>query len=187
MDNKVKIIDGKYHVTADLAAQICGVTKITLTNWRQRSNPPPFDDKSKLYELDALGDWVRTKQIYKKGKGGSYPWKPINDPTPVTMPGMAKPLKEDQEERYKRLRADKLEMEIQEKAGDLVFADEVMIAMTAMVSRVKTRMLSVATSIAPLINVKMKAVAIEQIIEAEIRIALEELSPDWKSEIEEDQ
>jgi len=190
----LRIINGKFYVTTVVAAQLCGVSMQSLNSWRKRANPPPYDDQYELYPVDSLGEWVRTEQIYRKGVGGKYPWKPdmsryggkhVVTSTPVTMmPGMEPPVPEDQEERLKRLRADKLEMEIMQKAGMLILADEVTLAMSSMVTNVKSRLLGLPAETAETLALKTDAIEVQEYLDEEITIALEELTPDWTKEID---
>jgi hypothetical protein len=189
----LQLIDGSYYVTRAVAAQLCSVTKSTLASWHQQPNAPPFDSETMLYNLVDLGEWIRREQIYKMGKGGSYPYRADMTryadykPPVITLPGMTLHKDEDQKERYERLRGDKLEMEIQEKAGQLVDADSVLIAMTAMASRVKTRLMSVPTALAPVITGMKDRAKVQSTIKDEIAIALEELSGDYRSEMDYDE
>lgn len=187
-----QLINGTFYVSTEAAAQICGVAKTTMIAWRKMPNAPDYDTDLRMYALTALGEWVRGEQIYKRGKGSAFPWKPdmsrfpsSEQPsfsTPVTiLPGMiaSEPvIKEDQETRVKRLRGDKLEMEIQQKAGELVNADEVLIVLSSMISRVKTRILSLPTALAATVTGKTDRVEVQAIIEDKIHATLEELSTD---------
>ncbi len=179
----INLINGIFHVSVDIAAQICGVTHATMLNWRKQPNPPPYNQSHDLYPLTELGDWIRTQQIFKAGKGGSYPWKPdMSRFGPVTsLPGTEK---ETQKDRVERLRGDKIQMELEEKAGRLVNADEVEIAWSNILSRVKMRILSVPMVVSPTVSGISDENEISVVIENEIREALEELVVGWRSEIE---
>ena len=199
---QIALIRGSYFINTESAAQLCGVAKSTLIAWRKQPNAPPYDTKLKMYSLIELGEWIRTEQIYKRGKGGTFPWQPdmsrypasaqptpIQTQAPVTiLPGMTAPepiYDEDQDTRVKRLRGDKLEMEIQQKAGELVNADEVLIALSSMISRVKTRILSLPTSLAATVTGKTDRVEVQTMIEEKIHATLEELSADPFKELTE--
>ena len=174
------------------AAQMCGVSKSTMIQWRKQPNTPPYNDDVGMYPATDLGDWIRTEQIFKKGKGGALKWLPplsrfpsSNKPTSVTMlPGMDEPPdREDPDDRIKRLRGDKLEMELQERAGELVNADELLIALSSMVSRVKMRILSLPTALASTVTGMTDRVEVQTIIEEKIHAALDELSVDPVKEV----
>jgi len=189
----MKLINGTYYINTEAAAQLCGVAKTTVIAWRKQPNAPLYDDELKMYPLPELGKWIRGEQIYKKGKGGKFPWKPDMSrfpgsitsvkPTlsPVTMlPGMSStpPIKEDQDDRVKRLRGDKLEMELRERAGELVNADELLIVMSSMMSRVKTRLMGLPTALASLVVGNTNRVEIQAMIEDRLYATLDELSTD---------
>jgi phage terminase Nu1 subunit (DNA packaging protein) len=178
----VEIKDGVFYVHADLAAQIFGITVQTLYQWKSQPEPPPFNEELNKYPLTEIGDWIRNKQIHRTGKGGSKPWKSL-DAVERRLPGMTV---EDQKVRLERLRADKLQIEIDTITGKLVEVDEVTIAMTSMVSRVKTRLLSIPTSIAPVITGVEDMYEVQEEIEKSILVALEELSSDWRNSEETD-
>jgi hypothetical protein len=178
------ITNGRFYVTVEVAAQLCGVTVQSLYRWRTMPDPPPFHEKYG-YPLKKLGEWIRKEQIYKKGKGGSFPWKPDmsrfgEDTSEPSLPGLTPKRKESQKDRLDRLRGDKMEMDLQIKAGKLVVAEDVEIAMASMVSRVKTRLLSIATQLAPIITGKSDQFDVQADIEESVRDALQELSSDWR-------
>lgn len=189
-NDELIFIENRAFVSSTLAAQIVGVTVQSLTNYKKRVNPPPYDPMVKMYPLDELGDWIRREQIYMKGKGGNYPFKPdftrYDDHVEQTflLPGMED---ESQKERYERLRGDKLEMEIQEKAGKLVDVDLVHEAMTSMVSRVKTRLLSIPTHLAPVVTSIEDRYEVQTQIDNAVKTALEELSADYNEVVENDE
>ena len=193
----LQLDDGRFYVTVKVASQLCGVGVQTMRNYRDRPNPPPYNKDKDMYPVIELGEWIRTEQIYKQGVGGTYPFKPDmsrfgdgigkTDPTVNMMPGLTAPepvKKETQQERYERLRADKLEMEINAKAENFVLADEVLLAMSSMVSNVKTRLLAIPSQVASELAIKTDPVAVQEYLNEEMYIALESLTPDWTKEIE---
>ena len=187
----MQLINGTYYVNTEAAAQLCGVAKTTVIAWRKQPNAPTYDNELKMYPLPELGEWVRGEQIYKRGKGGAFPWKPdmsrfpspapSSSPPVTILPGMERPepeYNEDAETRVKRLRGDKLEMEIQQRAGELVDADELLIVLSSMISRVKTRILSLPTALAATVTGNTDRVQVQAMIEEKIHATLEELSTD---------
>lgn len=193
----MQLINGTYYVNTEAAAQLCGVSKTTVIAWRKQPNAPTYDNDLKMYPLPELGDWMRGEQIYKRGKGGAFTWKPDMSrfpssaqllPSPVTiLPGMEKPEvnhDEDAETRVKRLRGDKLQMEIQERAGELVDADEMLIVLSSMISRVKTRILSLPTALAATVTGNTDRVQVQSMIEEKIHATLEELSTNPMQDLE---
>lgn len=191
----IALVSGSFYINTEAAAQLCGVTKVTIRAWRKQPKAPPYDEQMDMYNLSELGEWIRREQIYKRGKGGKFPYKPdmsrygepIVQPVAPVLPGMKAPpslVKEDQDERVKRLRGDKIEMELQEKARTLVNADEVLMAMSSMASRVKTRLMSLPTSLAPAVTGKDDRTEVQSIIDKGVRAALDELSGDYRKEID---
>ena len=188
----IELINGTYYINTEAAAQLCGVAKTTLIAWRKQPDAPIYDTELKMYALPDLGDWIRGEQIYKRGKGGVFPWKPDisrfpgttsvkpTSPTVTILPGMSRPddlpLHEDQDERVKRLRGDKIEMELQEKAGELVNGDEVVIVLSSMLSRVKTRLMGLPSSLAAAVTGKLDRIEVQAIIEDKLYSTLDELS-----------
>lgn len=177
--------DGKLYVSPDTAAVLCGTTKVTLINWRAQENPPPFNDAIKAYPLAELGVWIRSELIFKKGKGGSYPMLPDLSRIPgrAVMPTLSKPSrvdKNDAEIRLKTLQADKVEMELKQTAGELIPVEDVTHALTNMIMRVKTRLLRIPTSLAPLVTGLSDVYGVQKRLEDGVREALEELSEDWR-------
>lgn len=194
LKSQIKLINGTFYVNVEAAAQICGVSTTTMHRWRKQPDAPPFDDKLKMYPLTGLGDWVRKVQPYRRGNGGSYEWCPpledhpyyvkpkTRNSSPVVMlPGMEPPepeFNEDYETRIKRLKGDELQMKLNERAGELVNADELLISLSSMISRVKTRLLSLPTALAVTVTGKVDRVEVQAMIEDKLHAALEELSTD---------
>jgi len=189
--DKVIFKDGTAYVSARVAAQICSASMASLISWRKQPDPPPYDDDLEMYPCVALGDWIRQRQIFRHGRGNAKSWAPDFEANGYFKRGTASKSNpdEDQEERLRRLRADKLEMEIQEYAGTLVVADHVLITMTAMASRVKTRIMSIPTTAAAQLVGKTSRTDIQEVLMKQVRAALEELSGDWRDvdESEDDQ
>lgn len=182
----VEHTDGKLYISADAAALMCGTTRVTMLNWRKQENPPPYNDEINMYPLAELGVWSRTELLFKKGKGGAYPNLPDLSRIPgrAAMPTMGKQParldKHDAEIRLKTLQADKVEMELQQAAGELIPVTDVTHALTNMVMRVKTRLLKIPTAIAPLVVGLTDVYAVQERLEDGVREALDELSEDWR-------
>lgn len=195
MSKELVLKNGEYWVNVNVAAQFCNVTVQTINNWRRSPNPPPFDSREKLYPVIELGEWARLEQIYRSGRGGSFPYKPdmrrFGKSARPALPGM--PVEPetvfiDQKQRLTKLQADKVEMDLRENANDLIRADDVLSAIIGMNTRIKTRFLGVASMIAPSVAGENDAHAVQKIIDETIREILEELSTDWQNEeIEDDE
>ena len=100
------------------------------------------------------------------------PTSASDSPEPIT--------KNDAEIRLKTLQADKVEIELKQAAAELIPVDEVTRALTNMAMRVKTRLLRIPTSLAPLITGLTDVHAVQKRLEQDVREALEELSMDWR-------
>lgn len=174
------------YLTQAVAAVLCDVTPLTMTNWDKQPNPPPRDPMTGLYPARALGRWMRSEQLFKTGRGGGFPFMPDMSrasgiPSSVAGGGDDQPTtKLNEEIRLIKARADKAEIEVAEKAGQLIPVEEVSSAWTKLVMRVKTRLLKLPTTIAPMVHGMPDVHDVQAEIERGVREALEELSRDWQ-------
>jgi len=74
------------------------------------------------------------------------------------------------------IRAEMLELDYRKKRGELIEREKVMHMVTGIISISKTKLLSIPTKVAPLIVGSDSIKKIKNIIEKEIRFALEELA-----------
>lgn len=192
---RFKIIDGRHYVDKTVAAEMLGINEQTLINYRRKADPPPYNSDLMMYPVGDFCKWMRETYMFKTGKGGAPQYGdlfarngyvPKSTAAPVLLPGMANP-DEDQDTRLKRLKADKAEIELKKITGELIPVDEIEIAMSEMLSRVKMKILSLPTSISPLISGKQNPIEIQEVIEKNVRSALEELSGDWKAELNDEE
>jgi hypothetical protein len=182
--------DGKTYITPELTALLCGTTTVSLRNWREQEHPPPYNIELNMYPAEELGVWIRTELIFKRGRGGSYPNLPdlSRFPSKVLPTGPDAPVtKQDADIRLKTLQADKLEIELMEKAGELIAVEDVTTTLSSMIVRVKTRLLRMPSAIAPTVAGMSDTNAVQKRLEAEVREALDELSEDWQSQQEPEQ
>lgn len=186
-----KPVDSKMMLPPDIVAAICDVAPQTMITWRKRNVGPPFDEVLKMYPARALGEWLSRERPFMQGKGGGYPYlpDPSRFPTGFVLSGddgAGQVLTKEQEEvRYKRAQADEKELDIAERAGQLVKADDVTMAWIDIVSRVKTRLTRIPSALAPLVHGKKDVYDIQATLESGIREALDELSDDWRDTKEE--
>jgi phage terminase Nu1 subunit (DNA packaging protein) len=157
---------------SEQAAELLGVSLATLNNWLKSDDPPPRNIVDGTYPLAELGDWIRQKQILKKGRGGGRPWLPDLS----ILSGDPRASKIDEETRLKRLQADKVELDLMERRGELVEASEVSSAWQSILSRVRSRLLKMPSSIAPIVAPLTDPHEIQKRIDDSVREALEELS-----------
>lgn len=187
----IKEHDGVFHVSPTIAGIMCDANPVTLMNWRKQPNAPPFNDGIKMYPVDKLGQWIRQEMIFKPGRGGGYPYLPDltrlpgrgSMPTKVTGRQGQLGDKNEAETRLKTLQADKLEIELKQMSKELIPVDIVSDALIKMVLRVKSRLLQIPSTVAPLVVNNPDVYAIQKLIEDGVREALEELSGDWQDAI----
>ena len=176
-DRPFKFINGEIWVDYKTAAVICNVTPQTFTSWiRNDSPPPPHDPVMNLCPLRQLGEWVRKEQTLKVGRGRARPYLPDLSRLETHASAQGPSTGETVEGRLKRLQGDKIEMELRERAGELVEADGVKEAMGTVVSNVKTHLLGIAPKVAPLVAEKSDRYTCQEIIADAVTLALEELS-----------
>lgn len=204
-DDRYQFIDGVHYIDKLLAAELAGITPQTLNNYRSKENPPPYHSEYKMYPLKQFGVWMREHLMFRAAQGGKSKYKELfrqrgyihrseisgTDSKIIGglpgMDGVEIDITEDQDVRLKRLRADKLELEIRTRAGELIEADSVEIAFAEMISRTKMKLLGLPTSMSPLITGKDDTIEIQAIIEERVRAALEELAGDWRTEIDDEE
>ncbi len=161
-------------------ATLCGVTVATITNWLKEDNPPKRRD-GKFYLSDA-GEWIRKHQVAKEGRG-NYPYAPPgwgpyskvvqNDPDMPENRAAA-------ETRLKIAQANKIEMENDVAAGKLIPVDEVSDAWRTILSRVRTRLLKLPTTLAPLVFGDPDMLSVQSKLKEGVNDALSEASVDWR-------
>lgn len=179
--------NGDYLVTQLVAAEVCGVSIPTFQRWcREADGPRPTEDKQ--YSLKMLGEWCRKHQIRKPGRGkfgdNDFPYAPDGwGPLANAAPQLDSPSKENRSEADTRLKvaqANKIEMELAEKAGQLIPADEVTSAWQQILVRVKTRLLKLPTTLAPLVHGDPDMYSIQRKLQDGVNDALTEASVDWR-------
>jgi hypothetical protein len=191
-------VDGVWHLSHELASEMTGLSKQSLTKARGQDHPPPYNEIDKLYPFKALAHWMKEHQIYRAGKGGvqktpdlsRFNEKALEDierqleelrpKTQKLMPGVKPstpaPPREDQETRYKRIRADKLQIEVSAMAGDYVLADEVLLKMVSAVSVARSRLLGLPSQLALDLSTMNDVTEVEEYLRRQIKVALNALS-----------
>lgn len=178
--------NGDYLVIQQLAAEICGVSIPTFQRWcREADGPQATEDK--LYSIRALGEWCRNYQIKKPGRGkfgdSNFPycpdgWGPLN--SAPQLDGSNKENRSEADTRLKVAQANKIEVELAEKAGQLIPVDEVASAWQQILVRVKTRLLKLPTTLAPLVHGDPDMYSIQRKLQDGVNDALTEASVDWR-------
>jgi len=169
--------DGRFFVTTELAAMICGVTVQSYRGWLAQEKPPPYEKETRTVPLRELGDWIRAEQVLKRGRGGAgFPYCPnihrLYDNK--KMPGV--PANESPATRLERLKADKLQLDLDRSAEKLVPVDQVRQAWSTVISRVKSKMLGLPVKVAPLITGVADEHEVQQILSDNVHEALESLA-----------
>jgi phage terminase Nu1 subunit (DNA packaging protein) len=145
-------------------------------------DPPPFDQNIGMFQAKLLGIWINQKLPLRRGKGGSYPYLP--DLSALPLAPRAAPISGEAvdrvlaEARLATAKANMAEMDEAVMRGKLIQMDQVESALMLMVSRVKTRLLGIPTSLAPVVTGLTNPVEVQQRLNDRIREALEHLSVD---------
>lgn len=183
--------NGVLVISQHAAADFLGVTTQTLIRWSKEPDPPPRTDDG-WYPVREIGVWARKVMVTKSTKGGSKPiysyapegWGPkaVNHPAPnLNDDGVAIPegLKEA-EQRLKTAQANKIEMEMAEKSGELILASDVLEAWQRILTRVKTRLLKLPTTLAPMVLGDPDLYSVQRKLKESVNDALAEASVDWR-------
>lgn len=187
---KIEIIDNKAYVDEFAAAELCGVTRQTISNWLGQPNPPPCHPRKRMFPMAELGLWIRTEMIYKRGRGAHYPYMPdLSRYGDLLMPpgfgsrGSDEPAvsKVQAEVELKQKQAKKLDIEIAVMQGELVPARDVELAVAERFSIVKTRLLAIPVTVAPVVMGAKNVHDVQTTIEEAVCDALTELSDGWQS------
>tara|TARA_Y100000310_G_scaffold307942_1_gene350547 strand:+ start:293 stop:880 length:588 start_codon:yes stop_codon:yes gene_type:complete len=181
----IRVMEGDCFIPPELAAIILGISKSSLSEWVKGDDPPPYDPIARGYSAKELGNWVRTKQILRKGRGGSLQWLPPNVVIRQDTGGLpsAVPTKRDfnfEKTRKEAAAADKIEMENAISRGELVLAADVEKGWSDILSRVKTRMMQIPYTCAMMVSGMTDMAAIQEVIREAVRDALMEMSADWR-------
>lgn len=186
--------NGVLVISQHAAAEFLGVTTQTLIRWSKEPDAPPRTDDG-WYPVREIGLWARKVMVTKQSKVGSanpiYSYAPEGwGPKPKALPpvprgdndaGVAIP--EDlkaAERRYKAAQADKIEMEMAVSRGELILAADVMHAWQLILVRVKTRLLKLPTTLAPLIIGDPDLYSVQNKLKEGVADALSEASVDWR-------
>lgn len=165
------ITDGDFLLSQEAAAIMAGVSVQTMINWKKRENPPPFNAKDKTYPARAFGAWLSTHRSSKDTKGHV---------TPETTGFKAA------ETRLKTAQAIKAERDNALAEGLLIEIESARDVWQSILSRVRTRMLKLPTSLALVLSTKTDIHEIQDILKEGVHDALSEASEDWQNDEAED-
>lgn len=171
------------------AAALLGVSTGTLNNWmNEPGSTLKRREDGKLYISD-LGEWVRKVQVTKPASGrgrNRYPYAPPGwGPNRIDEDGDPVVITEDKnsvEIRLKTAQAEKVEMENQVTAGTLIPIDKCMTAWKLILGRVRSRLLRIPSTVAPLVHGDPDVLSIQQKLKEAVYDALSEAAEDWREE-----
>lgn len=154
-------------MTIGQAAAICGVTYQTFANWRQSPHPPPSPDPDdhKISGIE-LGEYIR-ERVRRE-----YSVKRGEDPD-------ARLDATQEKARHSKLQADKIEMELAVRSGELIEIGQVRTAAFDMIMRCRARLLRLPAAVTPLVLGQTDPVAVQNTVDTSVRDALDELSVAW--------
>lgn len=186
MTFRIEKIEGIWYIGQEAAAEVCGVSDNTFRKWLGQPEPPPWNGRLAMAPLAELGDWIGRKKLFKTGRGGGFPYMPdlsrlqgqslVPGLDPGTGAADVKIDKLAEEARLTKLRADKVALEIAEQEARLVDADMVRDGWVKLVTQVKTRLMKLPTSLAPLVTGETDPFKVQKTLDAGVREALEGLS-----------
>lgn len=189
--------DGLLVMSQHVAAEFLGITTATLIRWSKEPDAPPRTSDG-WYPAKELGFWARRVQVTKttgRGVGAVYAYapegwgpKPVVNPAP-NLDGVAIEDRNAAETRLKIAQANKIEMELAVASGELIVASDVMSAWRMILVRVKTRLLKLPTTLAPLIIGDPDLYSVQSKLKEGVADALSEASVDWREiqEVESDE
>ena len=181
MKNVPQTRDGEFLILHSLVCQLCGITAATLDKWMKGDDPPPRHEGG-LFPAKQLGEWIRTQQIVKRGRGSTRPYLPasvVMREDQIKAGGVALDYNAERT-RKEAAQADKIEMENALTSGQLVPVQDVENGWTNILSRVNSRIMRIPTSTAPLVLGKTDVFAVQRVLTDAVRDALAELSADWR-------
>ncbi len=183
--------DGVLVMSQHAAAEFLGITTATLIRWSKEPDAPPRTSDG-WYPAKELGFWTRRVQVTKttgKGMGAVYSYAPegwgpkaVSHPAPnLGDDGVA--IREDlkaAETRLKTAQANRTEMDMAEKSGNLILASDVLEAWQRILTRVKTRLLKLPTTLAPMVLGDPDLYSVQRKLKESVNDALAEASVDWR-------
>ena len=149
------------YLTGPEVAALLGVSIHTLQNYLKGKYPIPRQSNKKYYSPD-VGKWLKEK-IERDIRVDV-------DKDPNVLNPVAERARKDKEQ------ADKVALENQVRRGELVEIGITETAWTLILMRVRTRLLAMPSSLAPLLSAEDDPANINKIIEDSVHEALAELS-----------
>lgn len=155
-------------------AQAAGFANISYAQFQRYLDgpyPPPRQDNKK-FRSDDLGKWLRERVAREM--------RVTIERDPDALDGPQELARKNKE------LADKTALENEVRRGELVEAEEVLGKWVRILMKVRTRILSMPTSLAPILAAEDDQASIQDTLEEAVREALSELSEDWQNYEDED-
>ena len=157
-----------------MAAEHFGVSQTTIKRWKTKGWAVLFNDGSINVEMTG-----RSVEEARDPRGSKKLRLTQDPPVPSHTPSSTGPLDEDDlltaRTRKERALADKAELEVQQRRGDLVPIDEARKVYTSVVTAARVALEAVPARIAPQVLGLSSQVEIRRIVQAEIASALRSL------------
>lgn len=150
-------------LTQKQAAGFVGVSTRQFINYLKGPYPPPRLGNKK-FRSDLLGAWLVERAIREN--------------TVMNASGERLDPQQENARKNKEL-ADKTALENELRRGELISYDEVRTAAEAVVSRIRSRLLRLPSTAAPLVYGVDDQIAIQETLDEMIHDTLSELSVDW--------
>lgn len=174
---KIAISGGDFDIHQDAAAVLAGVTIQTMCNWAKQENPPPQNSDGS-YPARAFGEWLVTHRGLKKRGPKPRDRDGPEDGTGETFT--------EAERRLKLAQAIKAERQNEVDAKRLLDVEVIEALWQRIVMRVRSRLLKIPTTVAPVVLGDMDAHSIQLKIKDAVHDALSELVDDWRDGEDED-
>ncbi len=165
---KILVSGGDFDMHQDAAAVLAGVTIQTMINWAKQENPPP-QNLDGSYSARAFGEWLATHRGLKK-----------RGPKARNRDGLEENSFTEAERRLKLAQAIKAERQNEVDAKRLLDVEVIEALWQRIVMRVRSRLLKIPTTVAPLVLGDMDAHSIQLKVKDAVHDTLTELVADWR-------
>lgn len=150
-------------LTATDLASLAGISLSRLSQMKHEAYPPPLSGVDNTIPMVLAGEWLRGYYLRKARFDGATGKAPTLD-------------RATQGARKDAALAEKAELENEVRRGQLIEAAEVVAGWQTVLSNVRTRLLRVPVTVAPLVVGSFDVHKVRELIEDFIRDALNELS-----------
>lgn len=159
----IDVSGGDFDMGQEAAAILANVSVQSLILWGKQPNPPP-QNSDRSYPARAFGKWLveqrGTKRVGRPSENGTdY---------------------KEAETRLKVAQAEKVERENRTAEGELIEVSVVETAWQDVLMRVRSRLLQLPTTLAPIIVKQTDTAAVAAELTSGVHDALSELSENWR-------